>query len=132
MSRRSGVALALVLGIAVVLGVYLSTRADPMPPFSATSTAPEGYGAIALLLEQQGARVESILPSDLVEREDTLDDTTAVVVPVPSTLDAAQTRLLERRLEDGALVVHGELPLDGPPGELGPEELGSSVLDELA
>jgi hypothetical protein len=131
MSRRSGVALTLVLGVAVVLGVYLSTRADPVPPFSATSTAPDGYGAVALLLEQQGARVDSILPSELVEREDALDDTTAVVVPVPSTLDAAQTRLLERRLQAGALVVHGEPPLNAPSDELGPQELGSSVLDEL-
>lgn len=131
MSRRGGAVLAVVLGLAVVFGVFLSTRADPTPPFSATSTAPDGYGAIALLLEQQGVRVESILPSGLVEREDALDDATAVVVPVPSTLDSAQTRLLERRLEAGALVVHGEPPLNGTSDELGPAELGSSVLDEL-
>lgn len=127
MSRRSGVVLAVVLGVAVVAGVFLSTRADPAPPFSAASTAPDGYGAVALLLEQQGARVESILPSELVEREDDLDDTTAVVVAVPSTLDAAQTRLLDRRLEAGALVVHGE-----PRPDTGPDEAGQSVLDELS
>ncbi len=131
MSRRSGVVLAVVLGIAVVAGVFLSTRADPAPPFSATSTAPDGYGAIALLLEQQGARVESILPSELVEREDTLDDTTAIVVAVPSTLDAAQTRLLDRRLEDGALVVHGEPVVRDGADQLDPDAPAPSVLDDL-
>jgi hypothetical protein len=131
-TRRGGVLLALALGLAVALGVYLSTRADPAPPFSATSTAPDGYGAVALLLEQQGATVESVLPVDLLEREEPLDDTTAIVVPVPSALDVAQTRLLEERLQDGAVVVHGEPSLDGSSGELDPEELRSSALDEMA
>jgi hypothetical protein len=131
MTRRSGVVLAVVLGVAVVAGVFLTTRADPAPPFSATSTAPDGYGAVALLLEQQGVGVESILPSDLVEREATLGDGTAIVVPVPSTLDAEQRRLLDRALEDGALVVHGEPLLGGTSDELDPDELGPSVLDDL-
>jgi hypothetical protein len=130
MTRRAGLVLAIVLGVAVIAGVFLSTRADPAPPFSVTSTAPDGYGAVALLLEQQGARVESVLPSDLAEREDDLDDTTAIVVPVPSTLDAAQRRLLDRRLEDGALVVHGEELLSGS-DELDPDDPAPSVLDDL-
>ncbi|MFV0316615.1 MAG: DUF4350 domain-containing protein [Microthrixaceae bacterium] len=57
---------AAVVGIVLVLGAVIAVLAladgsDPVP-FDATSSAPDGYRAIALMLEDQGLAVRSVAP----------------------------------------------------------------------
>lgn len=100
------------LVLAVVVGVVLSTRAEPAPPFSVGSTAPEGYGALALLLRERGASVDEVPASVLDAGADdpAAGPGDAVVVPVPSTLDDARRRRLGELADAGATVVLGEPP----------------------
>jgi len=115
------VVVVVVVAAAVVVGVVLVGRASPTAPFSVTSTAPEGYAAIAELLERSGVRVESRTSDQLA---DSLVDLTpvagrVVVVPVPTQLSTDLVDALGGQSFDGGRVVFGSPP-EGPevPDEL--------------
>lgn len=120
-SAARTVIVVVVVVAAVLAGVVLVGRASPTLPFSVDSTAPEGYAAVAELIEDRGVTVESRSPGELT---DSLADPTpvpgrVVVVPVPAQLSTDLVDALSGQAIDGGRVVFGS-----PPG--GPE-----VPDEL-
>jgi hypothetical protein len=49
--------------LALVVAVVLLTPDEPLPPFDASSSLPDGYRAVAILLEDAGVEVRSVGPS---------------------------------------------------------------------
>ncbi len=115
------VVIVAIVATAVIAGVVLVGRATPTLPFSVISTAPDGYAAVAELLETRGVQVVSRTPDELLETQ--LDPTPVpgrvVVVPVPTSLSADLIDALRGQSRDGGRVVFGSRP-EGPevPDEL--------------
>lgn len=94
--------LVALVGLAVAV-LWLSSGGSPQP-FDPSSSSPDGYRAMALLLEGAGSRVDSIASDEL----DALQGDPAgrsLVVPVADWLDPAQLERLEQMAVEGATVV---------------------------
>lgn len=102
--------LALVaVAVVVVIGAALLGRATPEPPFSTTSFAPEGYAAVAELLEGRGVDVRSGSPEDLFASVDgaVAAANRAVVVPLSFSLPEELVGELDELARDGTRIVFG-------------------------
>lgn len=95
---------AVLVVVAVVVVVVAGSRGSDQVPFDVGSSAPDGYKALAMLLRDRGARIDSTTPASLVESGSTA---AVVVVADPDLLSAAEHRALMDRAASGALVVLG-------------------------
>jgi hypothetical protein len=109
--NRSVVVGAGVLVLALVLVVYLTSRATPAAPFGIGSSAPGGYRALALLIESTGSRVDSV---PFAEIDPVAPGAEVLVVPLPTRLSAQDRAALADLAAEGATVVFGEPVHDGP------------------
>jgi hypothetical protein len=116
-SGRGRLGLAVALLLAVVVGVFLTTRVPPAEPFGVDSSAPNGWKAVRLLLEGRGVRVEEASAASLAGGERPLREGEAVVVAVPSVATEAQVRALADLAAGGGTVVFGEQPLGAEEAE---------------
>ena len=107
-ARRGPVVLAVVLVVAIGIGVLLSSRVEPATPFDIDSTRPDGLAAIRVLLEQQGVLVRRAPASALTSGDLDSDETSAVVMIAPSVASEDERAALEERARAGATVVFGE------------------------
>ncbi len=89
-------------GLAVVV-LWLSSAGTP-PPFDVSSSTPDGYRAVSILLRDSGSQIDSLgasdlgsLPADPVGR--------SVVVPIAQRLTPEQLDRLESYASRGATVV---------------------------
>lgn len=112
MNRGRGTALAgALLLVAVAVGVlWLSGGAAV--PFAIDSSAPDGYRAIRILLEERGVEVGSLAVADLGGQE--MGPGEAVVVPVWDYLDDGERLELERLAASGVTVVRSGVGYFGP------------------
>jgi len=106
--RRGPIALAVILVVAIGIGVLLSSRVEPAIAFDIDSTRPDGLGAVKVLLEQQGVQVRSAPGSALTDGELESDDGSAVVMIAPSVASEDEIEALVERARAGATVVFGE------------------------
>lgn len=105
MRQRSGGRTAVVVVVlAAVVLVYLTTRATPARPFSVESSHADGYRALALVAEQHGASVREVRASQLLDGEVRAE---VVVVPMPDRLTREEHDALDERVRAGATVVWG-------------------------
>ena len=102
--------------VVVVLALVLSFRGSANTPFDIESSSPNGYKALAILLRDQGVRVDSVAASDseISELGDAASE--AVVVATPNFLSGDEREMLLSAAERGATVVFAEddlfLPTD--------------------
>lgn len=94
--------LAVLVGLAVAV-VWLSSGAAPAP-FDPSSSSPDGYRAVSILLTDAGSTVDSVEPTDLASLTGDMTGR-AVVVPVASWATPQQLGELEAMAERGATVV---------------------------
>jgi hypothetical protein len=88
------------LAVAVL---WLSTGGSP-PPFDASSSSPDGYRALSVLLDDAGSLVETLGPTELASVQDGVAGR-SVVVPVASWVTSEQLEQLEALAVGGATVV---------------------------
>lgn len=95
-----------VLGVLAGAVVLLSLGSDPMP-FDVDSSAPDGYRAVGLLLEDAGVEVRSATSAEVVEGvgDGAYGPGDAIVVPVGVWLASRQLAELRTAAEAGATVV---------------------------
>lgn len=101
--------------VVLVLGVWLAGRASAHRPFDVRSAAPEGYRALALLLEQSGREVRQ---GGLASALDGGPDDAVVVVARPDLVDDDGLERLDQLASGGATVVlgtAGDAPMIGDP-----------------
>lgn len=108
--RRGLLVLVVVLVAAVGVGAVLSSRIEPVPAFDIGSSAPDGFAALALLLEEQGVDVRSAPASAVEDGTLGLGADDAVVMAVPSVASATQIDATEALAASGGVVVFGEDP----------------------
>ncbi len=107
-TRRGPIVLAVVLVVAIGIGVLLSSRVEPAVAFDIDSTRPDGLGAVKVLLEQQGVEVLRAPASSLTGGELEPDGDSAVVMIAPSVASEDERAALQDRARAGATVVFGE------------------------
>ena len=142
--RRGGrVAIATAVVAAIVV-VVLTTRATPRQPFDVGSPTPNGWGALAELVELNGGTVRTSAASALV-RDDLGGSDTVVVVARPSRLTTQEREALDDAVVAGSTVVLGAPEVLPDSLELGglddrtladtedrPMAPGECTMDELA
>lgn len=96
--RGRGRLAAIAVLLAVAALVFLTTRSERVPRFSVESSAPHGYRALALLVQERGATL-SATSGDLLDGYD------ALLVPVPERLSVAELAELDRLAGQGVTVV---------------------------
>lgn len=112
--------MTLVAGLAALglLVLVLVGRSGPAAAYTVDSTAPDGFAALAELLERRGAEVRT-RPAAAAAR-DRGRPGAVVVVPVPELATAEELDRLERAAEAGTVVVLGRPPGDGGVGAVPP------------
>lgn len=95
-----GVAVLVVIAVAVL---WLSSG-GASPPFEVSSSTPDGYRAVSILLRDAGSEVDSISGADL-ESLTPQPRGRSVVVPIAQRLTASQLDRLESYASEGATVV---------------------------
>lgn len=96
------VGLFALVGVAVAV-LWLSSG-GPSQPFDASSSSPDGYRALSVLLGNAGSHVDSLEPTELASLQgDGVGR--SVVVPVASWITSEQLEQLESLAADGATVV---------------------------
>lgn len=96
------VGLVALIGVAVAV-LWLSSGGSP-PPFGASSSSPDGYRALSVLLDDAGSRVDSLDPTGLASLQGD-GAGRSVVVPMASWITSEQREQLEALAVDGATVV---------------------------
>lgn len=96
------------VGVIVLIGVavavlWLSTGGS-LPPFGASSSSPDGYRALSVLLDDAGSSVETLEPTELASLQGDAVGR-SVVVPVASWVTSEQLEQLEALAVGGATVV---------------------------
>lgn len=114
--------------LALVVAVVLLTPDEPLPPFDASSSLPDGYRAVAILLEDAGVEVRSVGPSanggDAGAEGEGPGELPRVgagegmVVPVPEYLSGRARAELDAAAGRGATVVVAEDYFQIPVSEL--------------
>ena len=100
----------MVAGIALLVAVAAAIMwlSEPAAvPFDVDSSAPDGYRAVRILLEDSGVEVRSARATDLLE--DPPPSGQAVVVPVWDYLDDTERLELEALAESGVLLVRSAM-----------------------
>lgn len=95
--------LLLVVGIVAVL--VLTSRQSTGVAFDASSSAPDGYRALAILLRERGADVRSTSAARAAEEPPSAGQ--VLVVPAPELMTGPERRAVRRAADAGALVVLG-------------------------
>lgn len=111
-----------VLAVVVVALVVVTSRQEVVVAFDPASSAPDGYRALALLLRDRGAEVDSTAPVHL--GTDPVPAGSVMVVPDPDLLTAVEYRAALESAEAGATVVLGA------PRRSGSDDPGGSDPDE--
>lgn len=112
-----GLALVVVALVAAVgVGLLLTSRVEPVPPFDIDSSQADGFKAVRLLLEQHDAEVDSAPASALTDGGLAPGRGDALVVPVPSAASEDELAAALEAARRGAVVVFGE-PRLAPDGE---------------
>lgn len=107
MKGRGALWAALFALVGVVVAVlWLSSGGSPRP-FDPASSSPDGYRAMAVLLEDAGSRVDSLDPADLGDLGEHGGDVAgrSVVVPIANWITSQQREDLESLAAEGATVV---------------------------
>ncbi len=106
MKRNSPLVWLLVAGISVAaVAVLVLSGGSTAPPFDVSSSEPDGYRAIGILLGEAGVDVSSAGPDAEALRAGPGE---AVVVPVAQYLDDDQLDTVLASAESGATVVFGD------------------------
>ncbi len=127
----SGMRAALVaLVVAVAFGAFLTTRAAPVPPFGVESAAPDGFGALSILLSDRGVEVSSAIAGDVLSGSLEAGPGDAIVVAVPALATDAELDRIEAMASDGATIVLGEPRPSDDEGDVGDMDL--TVIDQLS
>ncbi|UDY37141.1 DUF4350 domain-containing protein [Dermatobacter hominis] len=95
--------LLIVAGLVAVL--VLTSRQSAGTPFDASSSAPDGYRALAILLRERGAEVRTTTAARAAEDPPSAGQ--VLVVPAPELLTAPERRAFREAAEAGAVVATG-------------------------
>ena len=104
-SGRGTWLLVAALLVAVVLLVVLTGRQAPGTPFGVSSSAPDGYRALAILLRDRGSTVVSTTAERA--RRDGTPAGQVLVVPAPELLTGPELTAVRDAARGGAVVVLG-------------------------
>lgn len=108
-SRRSnGPLLVLLVGLGVVLITVILGVRSRTEPFDPHSSAPDGYRAISVVLEQDGIATLSVSGDDVSLRD--AGPGTVLLMPEPQLASADQLATLAEATRRGATVIHGSAP----------------------
>lgn len=125
--RGTGVWIGLGLVVLAAIALLaLSGRAPVQDPFDADSTAPDGYGALSILLRDRGAEVVSSSAAGAAAAAWGPRD--VLLVPAPALSDEDQHDAYEAAAAAGATVVYGE-PVVDDQLVVGDEEFGQVPFD---
>lgn len=101
------IAAVVVVGILIVV---LTGRVPRSDPFRMSSTAPDGYGALSLLLEQHGTKTRDISPTELLQEfDETHYESVGLVLPRFSLLHEETVEELLDHVATGATLIAGEV-----------------------
>jgi hypothetical protein len=106
--------LLLLAGIVAVL--VLTGRQSTGTPFDVSSSAPDGYRALAILLRQRGADVASTSAADVEDEPPAAGQ--VLVVAEPDLLTEPERDAVQAAARAGAVVVLGRSPDDGSVDEM--------------
>lgn len=107
--RRAGaVVTSLLVGLGIVAVMVLAATGTSARPFAVGSTAPDGYRALGIVLEDEGVRVRSVAADDPVIG--VAGAATVLYVPEPRRATAEDLTALLEAARRGATVIHGSPP----------------------